>query len=83
MEECDELRKTGIIHLKSLTKGTNRLEPLQKFGYQENEAEHNSGEEQLKGLRIVILFYFFLTGRIVKFLVDHESRSPQSIVLHK
>ena len=71
VEECDELRKTGIIHLKSLTKGANRLEPLQKFGYQENEAEHNSGEEQLKGLRTA------------KFLVDHESRSPQSIVLHK
>ena len=56
--ECDELRKTGIIHLKSLTKGTNRLEPLQKFGYRENEAERNSGEEQLKGLRIVKFFFF-------------------------
>ena len=57
VEECDELRKTGIIHLKSLTKGTNRLEPLQKFGYRENEAERNSGEEQLIGLRIVIFFF--------------------------
>ena len=59
VEECDELRKTGIIHLKSLTKGTNRLEPLQKFGYRENEAERNSGEEQLIGLRIVKFFFFF------------------------
>lgn len=49
----NELRKTGIIYLKSLTKGTDRLEPLQDFGYQENRAEYNRGEELLKGFRIL------------------------------
>jgi hypothetical protein len=61
-EKTNDLRKTEI-YMSSLTKGTHKLEPPLKSGYQENEDEHNTGRSTGAAKRVRICFL----------LVDYEN----------